>query len=187
MKKIDVNAPVILGFCLVCLLALLLNTITGGWSNLHLFSVYRSPLSPLFLLRLLGHVLGHSGFAHLSGNLMLLLVIGPPMEEKYGSKALLAAMGLTAVISGLLQCLLFPHAALLGASGVVFMLILLSSLSGMRDGKIPLTLILVAVLYLGQELWTAFAVRDSISQFTHIVGGLCGTAFGFFMGKLRRQ
>lgn len=183
MRKISINAPVVLGFCCACLAALALGTLTGGWTTSHLFSVYRSPASPLAFLRLFGHVFGHSGFAHLSGNLMLLLVIGPPMEEKYGSKALLAAIALTALAAGLLQCLLFPHTALLGASGVVFMLIVLSSLSGMTEGKIPLTLLLVAALYLGQEIWTAVTVRDNVSQFTHIVGGLCGAGFGLWPGR----
>ncbi len=182
MKKISFNSPVILGFCLACLVALGLGALTGGRTTARLFSVYRSPLSPLALVRAFGHVLGHSGFAHLSGNLMLLLVIGPPMEEKYGSRALLLAIALTALVSGLFQCLFFPGSALLGASGVVFMLILLSSLAGMKDGKIPLTLILVALLYLGQEVWATVTVRDNISQFTHIIGGLCGTAFGFWAG-----
>ncbi len=187
MKKISVNSPVVLGLCFAALLALFLDSVTGGWTTRHLFSVYRSPITPLFFVRLFGHILGHSGFSHLSGNLMLLLVVGPPMEEKYGSATLLAGVAFTTLVSGLLQCIFFPHTSLLGMSGIVFMFILLSSLSGMEDGKIPLTLILVAILYLGQELWTAVTVRDHISQFTHIAGGLCGTGFGFFAHRNFRK
>ena len=73
--------------------------------------------------------------------------------------------------------------ALLGASGIVFMLILLSSLSGMRAGAIPLTLILVAVLYLGGEVVDAITLRDNVSQLTHVVGGLCGACLGFAMSR----
>ena len=111
--------------------------------------------------------------------MLLLLVIGPPMEEKYGSRTLLGGILMTAAISGILQCLLFPGSALLGASGVVFMLIMLSSLAGMRSGTLPITLILVAALYLGQQLYGIFFVQDNVANFMHIVGGICGTGFGF--------
>ena len=73
--------------------------------------------------------------------------------------------------------------ALLGASGIVFMCILLSSLSGMHGGAIPLTLILVAVFYLGGEWIDAVTVQDNVSHLTHIVGGLCGAILGFAMRK----
>lgn len=75
-------------------------------------------------------MLGHGSWDHFINNMLLLLVVGPPMEEKYGSLPLLKGILLTALISGVLQCLLFPRTALLGASGIVFMLIMLASLSG---------------------------------------------------------
>lgn len=178
MKKLHYNAPVILTFFFLSLAALVLGQLTQGWTTRNLFSVYRSPASPLFFVRLFGHVLGHSGYAHFSGNMVLFLVMGPPMEEKYGSRTLLVGILLTALISGALQCLLFPGSAMLGASGIVFMLILLSSLAGMKAGTIPLTLILVAVIYLGQEIWSALFVQDNVAHFMHLVGGLCGAGFG---------
>ncbi len=188
MKKLHYNSPVILTFFFLSLAALILGEISQGWTTRNLFSVYRSPITPLFFVRLFGHVLGHSGYAHFSGNMVLFLVMGPPMEEKYGSRALLAGILLTALVSGLLQCLLFPGSALLGASGIVFMLILLSSLAGMKAGTIPLTLILVSVIYLGQEIFSALFVQDNVAHFMHLVGGLCGAGFGFLalsprMGK----
>ena len=188
VKKIHYNAPVILTLFLLSLAALVLGKLTGGWTTGALFSVYRtSPADPLGYVRLFGHILGHSGYEHFAGNMVLMLVVGPPMEEKYGSKTLLVGVLLTALISGLLQCLLFPGTALLGASGIVFMLIMLSSLSGMREGSIPLTLILVAVLYLGQEVCAALFVRDNVAHFMHLVGGVAGTAFGFLAAGHKRN
>lgn len=181
MKKLHYNSPVVLTFFFLSLAALFLNWLTRGWTNRYLFSVYRSPVTPLFFVRLFGHVLGHSGYAHFSGNMVLFLVMGPPMEEKYGSRTLLTGILLTALISGILQCLLFPGAALLGASGIVFMLILLSSLAGMKAGTVPLTLILVAAIYLGQEICSALVVQDNVAHFMHLVGGLCGAGFGLFL------
>lgn len=181
MKKLHYNSPVILTYFFLSLAALALGALSKGWTTRNLFSVYRSPVTPLFFVRLLGHVLGHSGYAHFSGNMVLFLVVGPPIEEKYGSRTLLTGILLTALISGILQCLLFPGSALLGASGILFMLILLSSLSGMRSGSIPLTLVLVAAIYLGQEVYSALFVQDNVSHFMHLVGGLCGAGFGLLV------
>lgn len=123
----------ILTFFLLSLLVLFLDDWTGGWTTMHLFCVYRSSLKdPLFYVRLFGHVLGHASWDHFLNNMLLLLVIGPPMEEKYGSVPLLEGIVFTALVSGVLQCALFPRTALLGASGIVFMLIMLASLSGFR-------------------------------------------------------
>ena len=184
--RIQYNAPVVLTFALISLGALGLDFLTGGWTTLHLFCVYRAPLTdPLTYVRMVGHVLGHSGYAHYMGNIMLLLVVGPPLEEKYGSRRLLACILITALVSGLVQFIFFPGVALLGANGIVFMMIVLSSLAGMRSGAIPLTLILVVALYLGGEVVTAVTAQDDVSQLTHIVGGLCGGVLGFFMSRSR--
>lgn len=181
MKKLHYNSPVILTFFFLSLAVLALRALDPtGWA-LRYFSAFRSPITPSFFVRLFGHVLGHWDFTHFSGNMVLFLVIGPPMEEKYGSRTLLAGILLTAFISGALHCLLFPDRILMGASGIVFMLILLSSLAGMKAGTIPLTLILVAVIYLGQEVYSALFVRDNIAHFMHLVGGLCGAGFGLLV------
>ena len=184
MKKsitIQYNAPVILTFSILTLIVHLLGLITNQWTTTHLFSVYRSSLlDPLFYIRLFGHVLGHVSLEHLLGNIMLLLVVGPLLEEKYGSRNLLLSFAVTALVTGIVHCILSPSSALLGASGLVFMCILLSSVSGVRSGEIPLTLILVAIFYLGSEIYDGITKQDTVSHLTHILGGFSGTAFGFF-------
>ena len=178
--QLQYNSPVILTFFLLSLGALFLGQWTGGWTTKHLFCVYRGSLKdPLFYIRLFGHVLGHASWDHFLNNMLLLLVIGPPMEEKYGSIPLLKGILFTALVTGVLQCILFPHTGLLGASGIVFMLIMLSSLAGFSGG-IPVTMLLVAALYLGQQVYDIVFVHDNVANFMHIVGGICGTGFGYF-------
>ena len=84
---------------------------------------------------------------------------------------------------GLYISVLFPTSALLGASGIVFMLIMLSSLAGSKNGGIPITFILVGVLYLSQQVYSILFIQDNVANFMHIVGGICGTAFGFAVRK----
>lgn len=185
--KLQFNAPVILMFTILALAALIAGNMTKGWSTAKFFSVYRFGAADFWgYVRLFGHVLGHTSWEHYMGNMVLLLVVGPPLEEKYGSWNMLWCILFTALVSGIVHCIWDPNTALLGASGVVFMLIMLSSLAGMRDGAIPITLILVAVIYLGGELVAALTAKDSVSQLTHIVGGLCGTFLGFLMSRRRR-
>lgn len=178
MKRITYNSPVILTYTLVSLLALGLNALTGGWTNAHLFSVYRcSLLDPLAYIRLFGHVIGHSSFAHYTGNFMMILVLGPALEEKYGSRRLLVFMAVTALVIGAVQMALFSG-GILGASGIVFLFIVLSSCTSIKEGSIPLTLILVLVIYLGQQIVAGVFSQDNISQLAHILGGICGAIFG---------
>ncbi|MBO4914460.1 MAG: rhomboid family intramembrane serine protease [Oscillospiraceae bacterium] len=182
MKRLRYNSPVVLTFALVALAALPLSVFTGGWTTKHLFSVYRcSLLDPLAYVRFFGHVLGHSGLSHYMNNMLLMLLVGPPLEEKYGSRSLLLCIAGTALATGLVEFLLFPGYALLGASGVVFMMIVLSSFTGSERGTVPLTLILIVLLYLGGEIWTGLTSVDNVSQLAHIVGGLCGVGFGFIL------
>ncbi len=182
--KISINSPVILGFTAVCLAALLLSFITGGFTNNLLFSVYRSSLlNPLTYIRFFGHVFGHSGWQHFMGNIMLILIVGPLLEEKYGSSNMLFVIMTTALITGLANFMLFPGVRLLGASGVAFALILLSSFVRIKDGEIPLTFILVAVIYIGQQIFEGIFVNDNISNLTHIIGGLVGAAIGYALNR----
>ena len=186
LKKLQYNSPVVLTFALVSLLALLLNKVTNGLTNGMLFSVYRSPLTnPLTYARFFLHVLGHVNYTHYMNNMLLLLVIGPPLEEKYGSKSLLRAIITTAFISGVAQWLLFPRTALLGASGIVFMMIVMSSLAGMKNGRLPITLIFVIIFYLGGEVMSGLHSQDNISQFAHLIGGICGAFIGFTLSNKR--
>ena len=181
---IQYNAPTTLNFALISFLVLILHYATRGDSTTKLFCVYRSPLTDLLTYpRFFTHVLGHSSFAHYSGNITLMLVIGPTLEERYGSRTILLSILFTAFISGALQWLLFPGAALLGASGIVFMMILMASLGGMRSGGIPLTLILVFAIYVGQEIVSALTATDNVSHLTHIIGGICGAVIGVGLRK----
>jgi membrane associated rhomboid family serine protease len=180
--RIKYNAPTVLSFALVCALVLLLsNTIIQGLVEAWFMVPGRGSFSPASArnwICLFTHIAGHANWTHLINNFSLILLIGPMLEENYGSNPLLMMILITALITGVLNVLLFKT-ALLGASGVVFMMILLSSFTNFSKGEIPLTFILVLALYLGAELINSLK-SDNISNFAHIIGGFCGSLFGFF-------
>lgn len=183
MKKIVYNAPVTLSFALISLIALLLDYVTAGNANNMLFSVYRSSLlDPFTYIRLFTHVLGHAGFDHYLNNMMLFLILGPLLEDKYGSKNLIFIIMSVAFVTGIIHMLFFPEYALLGASGVVFAFILLSSITNTQNG-IPLTLIIVAVMYIGGQIYEGLYLADEVSQLTHIIGGITGAIIGMQFSK----
>ena len=182
--KITFNAPVILSFAAICFIATLLNYMTKGRSNMLLFMTYHSPLtSPLTYVRFITHVFGHAGWAHFIGNMSYVLLLGPMLEEKHGPSNMIEVIIATGLVTGIVNYLFFPNIALCGASGVVFAFILMSSFTGFRQGEIPLTFILVAVFYLGQQIYQGIALDDNISNMAHIFGGIVGGITGFLLDK----
>ena len=182
--KISYNAPVILSFVLICFSVMLVGLLTGGKSTQLLFMTFHSSLAnPLTYLRFFTHVFGHSGWTHFIGNASYLLLLGPMLEEKYGSRTLIEIIAVTAFVTAIVNYVLFPQVAICGASGVVFAFIVLASFTGFREGEIPLTFILVAIIYIGQQVYEGIALSDNISNMAHIVGGLIGASIGYFLNK----
>ena len=186
MKILQYNSPVILTFTILSFITLIIATLTDGAANWYLFSVYRSSFSdPLFYLRLFTHVLGHASFEHYFNNFLTILLIGPMLEERYGSKILLRMLVITALCTGILHIVLFDS-ALLGASGIVFFLILLASYANFERGRIPITLILVISIFLGREIMGAFIFNDNIARMTHVFGGVIGAISGYYYNNKSR-
>lgn len=186
MKKfrITLNAPVVLSLVAISFIATVLNYITFGASNKLLFMTYHSSLlSPLTYLRSVTYIFGHADWAHLVGNMTYILLLGPMLEEKYTSKCLVQVIVITAVITSIVNYVIFPGSALCGASGIVFAFILLSSFTGFKDGEIPLTFILVALFFIGQQIIDGITVRDNISNTAHILGGIIGGVLGYILNR----
>lgn len=188
MKKIRItfNAPVTLGFVMICFVATLLGMVTGGKSTQLLFMTYHSSLkNPMTYVRFFTHVFGHSGWEHFIGNASYLLLLGPMLEEKHGAEELLGVIGVTAFVTGLINYIFFWNIGLCGASGVVFAFIVLASFTGFKEGEIPLTFILVVIVFIGQQVYQGIAVKDDISNMAHIVGGIIGACIGYVLNRKR--
>ena len=182
--KITLNSPAVLGFAFASFIVLILGYLTLGHSTELLFMTRHSSLvSPLTYLCFFTHVLGHSGFEHFIGNMAYILLLGPMLEEKYGTRTILALIAITAFITGVLNYILFPNTSLCGASGVVFAFILLTSFTSFKQGEIPLTFILVAVIFIGQQVVEGLFVRDNISNSSHVLGGVIGSVVGYNLNR----
>ena len=180
-EYLQYNSPVVLTFFFISFIVLLINWITKGKSNNALFSTYRSSmLNPMTYVRLFTHIFGHLNWSHFMNNFLYILLIGPMVEEKYGSINLLIMIAITALVTGVINNL-FSNYRLLGASGIVFMLIILSSLVNIQSGKIPITLILIFIFYIANEIISGIFKKDNVSHMGHLVGAICGCLYGFYI------
>ena len=112
------------------------------------------------------------------------MLVGPHLEFELGKKRMVQLLAIVGVSSGLFHGFTSNDTILCGASGVVFAFVALSTRRGFvkRDGvyETPITLILVLVMFLGQEVWEGLKNNDSISQMSHIIGAICGMSWMLF-------
>jgi membrane associated rhomboid family serine protease len=186
--KVTYNAPVTLSFVIISAVIMLLDLyvfkhqlstalfiIPGGSKSSHPFN-WKLPLD---YFRLFSHVFGHTDWGHLISNMSLILLLGPILEDRYGSPVLALMMTMTALVTGVINAC-FITVPEMGASDIVFMMIILTSYTSLAKNEIPLSFILVFLLYVGGQFYNAQALKtDGISVIAHIAGGLCGSLFAF--------
>lgn len=178
---ITFNAPLTLGFAFVCI-GIYMAAFTA------FIPVEMLVLKPVFDFRswqswlsLLSYATAHADTAHLLGNLSFILLLGPMLEQKYGDRSLAVMMLITTLLTALVNLFIFKQ-ALIGSSGLVFMMVMLTSFANMKRNTIPLTFLLVGFLFLGKEVLESYK-DDNIAQFAHITGGICGSVFGFYYSR----
>lgn len=176
------NSVVILTYFFICLGVMIIHQITGGESTKHFFSTSSSSslLNPITYVRFITHIFGHGDWDHFTHNFLYILLIGPMVEEKYGSYNLIIMILITAVVDAIVNKLFCPNTRTYGASGIVFMLIVLSSFVNFEAGKIPVTLVLIIMFYLVDEVFKGLFKKDNVSHLGHLLGGVCGIVFGFY-------
>ena len=193
IECIHIDSPFTTLFVFLCFLIQAVNTLPGNITQ-HYFGI--PPYSqfivtrPLSWFTLFSHVLGHGSWAHLNGNVVNLLLVAPACERHFGAKSLLLIIFNVALTSGIAHMLFGPANAIqLGASGVVFAMILLNSLieisspgkTGIK-GKIPLTFLCQVFLWVNNEIFSQFFSGSSgsgVSHIAHLVGAVVGCLAGY--------
>ena len=180
--RITYNAPVTLTFALISALILLIDSLF--LNNNLIPAIFTAPSNstfhfnqPLDYFRLILHIFGHSDWNHLISNMAFILLLGPMLEERYGSGILSLMMIVTSLVTGVLNAC-FSTFPMVGSSDIAFMMILLASFTSLSKNEIPLSFILILILYIGREIVT-HQQKDNIAIIAHIAGGLCGSLFAF--------
>jgi membrane associated rhomboid family serine protease len=174
--RLQVDSPLVLSFAAACVVVQALTPLLPG-VKAACFAVSKRPsLSPAGAISLLGHVLGHADWAHLQQNAVLLLLAGPACESALGAPRLCKIIGCTALTTAATHIALGPAGSVqLGASGVVFALILLNGCLERRADGLPLTFVASAALWLGRELGQS---QPGVARTAHLSGAAIGTYFG---------
>lgn len=175
------NSIVILSYFFICLIILIINYFSKD--KLNSFLVFRrgSIFNPMNYIRLVASGFCHKDFEHFRNNFVIILLIGPLLEEKYGSLNILYMLLITNFVSSLFH-LIFYDSGAIGASDNAYMLIVLCSIVNISDGKIPITLILIILFYvLGEFVNFVFHKRDNVSHDSHVVGAVLGFVFGYYV------
>jgi len=183
LRRLTVEAPVVICFCFLCVVIhILASTVMPGLNHFLAVQDTFQLLSVMQYPRLLTHILAHDGLAHIKGNMTHLLMVGPSCEHVYGSGAMLYIFGLVAVASAAAHIVVGgTHTHQLGASGIVFSTILLNSLVAAEVGKIPVSFVLTAGLWVTDELYKFFFGTDGVSHHAHLTGAIVGTAAGYYL------
>lgn len=175
--RISFNAPFTIAFSTIAVVVYFLFQMDGTIPRIFKLEGDFQFMNWKWYISLFGYTMGHGSISHLIGNISIILLLGPFVEKRYGIKRLLMMLSVTGVLTAFVHIIFWDH-TLIGASGIVFMFFVLSSLIDMKGNDIPITFILIAVLFIGQEIVQSFQ-SDSISQFAHISGGVMGAIFGF--------
>ena len=104
INNFQYNSVLILTYFFISLVAIILKYVTNGKTNDLFFSSYRSSLKkPLTYIRFFTHSLGHIDWKHFSTNFLYILLIGPMLEEKYGTMNLFVMMLITSGVIGIIN------------------------------------------------------------------------------------
>lgn len=181
--KFDYTSPVIMVYFTICLIMLILDQRYGGINEKYLMLPGTKIPFPYPGWQLLTHIVAHRDASHFVGNMSLILLTGPEVEKKYGSFETMTMILTEAVAHGILNGLFFKT-ALMGASGIAYMMICLNAMSRIKDHKIPVASVMVMLMYLGTEIINSIMSQsDDISQFGHLLGGVIGIAFGVYCSR----
>jgi membrane associated rhomboid family serine protease len=184
--KFHYDSPVMITFAIITLFVFILDTFALKGKLKAMWLVTPTAADGQFpfafsdfpsILRLFIHVFGYSQNEILICNLIFILLLGPQMEERYGSVIIGIMIFVSSLFSGVLNAC-FCKNAVCGAEPIVFMLILLWTMMQLSRSKISASAIAVIALFI-----TMLVFRKNPNGVVGLVviaaGGLCGSLFAF--------
>lgn len=192
--KFSYDAPVSLSMAILILVLFLIDTLiikkpliaqciqaptVGAGSAPFAFS------SPKALLGVLFHIFSYMDFNLLLCDLIFIMLLGPFMEERYGSVIIGIMIFVASLFSGVLNACFckFPAS---GSTCVVFMLILLDAMMNISKKKISASSIAVLILFI-IRLYLVKNENGIIDVIIVIAGGLCGSLLAFMASPKARK
>ena len=182
LKYIQYNSVVTLSYFFICLIIQIINGLSRNEFSTKYLTCSRYRITDVrFYTGVLTHAIAHGDWDHFINNMTILLLLGPSVEERYGSIPFLIMLLITTVLVGYIN-MVITSKSIYGASSNTSMLIVLASFASASQGKIPLTVILICLIYFVREI-KRILKRDGSYHVGHIMGYICGLVFGFYFMK----
>lgn len=187
------DSPVTISFSLLSVLLFVLNCLAfKGTLDVKILSSPTTSAGPIpFMatqissyLRLFLYAFGSQNFVGLLSNLLFLLMLGPVMEERYGSLVIGIMMAVSVLFSGVLNTC-FCETSLQGCMPIIFMMIFLNSFMSFSKKKIPVSFLVIFVFYIAREV-SGKTFSEIVGLIICITGGLCGSLFAFLTSPKAR-
>lgn len=151
--------------------------------------------SPADYLKIILYAFGHSDVQEFFANLAILLLLGPVLEERYGSKMIALMTGISTLVTGVL-CVSLSPISLSGSSQIVFMMIFLTFLTERNRRSIKISWLALLCVYIFLEISVnleskvifekehsmaaVFLIKNTPILF-YIIGGSAGGIFGLLV------
>lgn len=137
-------------------------------------------------------VFGNLSWEMFFANIVMILLLGQILEERYGSVMLALMMFISTFVAGVLTACM-STVPLCGAGTMVFMMSVLVSLTELTKKRIPVSCLLVFVFFLAFEIYRnvngasgADVLQKTVGVIIEIIGGICGSIFGFLVSPKKR-
>lgn len=121
----------------------------------------------------------HASFTHILFNMLALYFFGPRVEERIGSLRFIGLYAVSGISGAILSTVLAPNAAVIGASGAVFGVMLAFAMFWPHAqiyimAILPIEARLAVFLMAGLALWSGLhGSRTGVADFAHL-GGFVG-------------
>lgn len=189
--SLSFDSPITLIFAIASLCVAILMKIFPQLQNLFLCPTVHSsvnafdPKSISSYIGLLFYALGSTNWALLSSNLVFILLLCPKVEFSFGKSILSVLMIVCCIFSGVV-CICFSSESITGCSGIVCMLLILAMYSSIDKMSIPLSYILLALLYFGRE-FVNIVENNSLAVFCHFAGALVASLIGILSVNIKSK
>lgn len=149
--------------------------------------------SPGNIAGLILYVLGNRDWNMLFSNLILILFLGQILEERYGSLMLGIMTFISTLVGGVLTACI-STVPLTGAGSLVFMMLVLVSLTELTKKRIPVYCLTAFILYLAFSFYRnsegikgADFLQKNVGVLVELIGGITGSIFGFLVSPKKRS
>jgi len=199
--KISYDAPITLTFVLVSLFLALLNglVLKNRLDYILLSSPTRIGGELPFdaqnissYIKLVLYIFGSNSWGSLFSSLVFILLLGPTIEEQYGSIIIGIMILISALFAGVLNAC-FCTQCLRGPIAIIFMLIFLNAFISFSKKKLPLSFVLAFVLFILFIIFDQKGLDNPrtpldllVTIIVTVAGGLCGGLFAFLASPKSR-